>query len=255
MLHDQYVLVIMPPNTSNDARLNRIRAWGAMLALSMVTQREGLVYTSFGVAVALIIGTRGFKEMTIEYIRLLNPAAAAILEPWYRLSKDAPVPTCNLASNTREQNELFTLLCDLGFDVSLLPPCYAPAYHLYTKPSHRDSRRTPTEHDTWTSAITQSVLFGRSDICQTQEFEALREGFNYQLRPYDDGPRRSEVLSGVSALLAVPHSVLTVPDIHGHLRKAHHRDHVHPRGCLLQDLVAPLAFSDRARGSHQRRPR
>lgn len=173
-----------------------------MLALSMVTQREGLKCTSFGVAIALILGSNGFTQLTIQYIRLLNPEAAKRLEVWYRLPKDAPVPTSILRSNTEDQNDLFSLLCNLDLDVSLLPHCSAPAYPP-PQPRHIDVKRTSAEHDAWTSTITQRVLFGgQSDICQTKEFNALKEGFNYHLRRIED----DKWLTGVSTLLAIAHT-------------------------------------------------
>lgn len=199
---DAYVLVIMPRGTSSIRRFNRIRAWGALLALSMVTQREGLMYTSFGLAIALILGPEGFTQLSIEYIRLLNPAAAKHLEVWYKLPKDAPVPICRLQSNTREQNDLFSLICDLDLDVRVQLRRFPPAYHLLSQPRHIDPKRTPAGHDAWTGIITQCVLFGGSEFCSSQEFDALKSGFDYQLSRSEDGDR----LRSVSTLLAIAHA-------------------------------------------------
>lgn len=120
-----FIPLIMPPNTSEPARNDRLRAYGALLALSMVTQQDGLMYTSFAVVLGLILGSEGFT-LPIEYIRLLNHDAAERLQVWYDLSEDTPLPKCNLASNTKAQNDLFSLLCDVDLDVRLPPPRSLP---------------------------------------------------------------------------------------------------------------------------------
>lgn len=114
-----HVPIIKPPNTSEPSRFDRLRAYGAVLALSMVTQQEGLMYTSFGVVLGLILGADGFV-LSIEYLRILDPEAAELLEVWYALPEDAPVPKCWRETNTKAENDLFSLICELDLDVSIL---------------------------------------------------------------------------------------------------------------------------------------
>lgn len=92
----------------------------------MVMQQEGMVGTSFALAIALILGSEGFA-FTIEYLRLLNPHAAELLNPWYQWPKDAHVPTSVSRSNTVEENKLVAHLCALDIDVSLTSTCLASA--------------------------------------------------------------------------------------------------------------------------------
>lgn len=88
-----------------------------MLALSMVTQHEGLMGTSFALVLAFILGEDAFL-LSIEYLRILDPDAVERLAVWYELPKDGPVPKCSRTTNTKAQNALFSLLCDLDLDVS-----------------------------------------------------------------------------------------------------------------------------------------
>lgn len=122
-----YIPVIMPPNTSDPARYDRMRAYGALLALSMVTQQEGLMNTSFGVILALILGSSGF-DLSIDYLSLIDSDAAESLQVWYDLAADVAVPRCHSATNTSTQNELFSLICNLDIDVSHLSGSLACAH-------------------------------------------------------------------------------------------------------------------------------
>lgn len=191
-----FIPLIKPHNTSEPRRFDCMRAYGALLALSLVTQQEGLMYTSFGVVLGLILGSDGFT-LSIEYLRLLDPEAAKRLAVWYDLPEGAPVPKCRLESNTKAQNDLFSLLCDLDLDVSpLLPQARLDLANLDVQPAHIPATRTPAVHNVWTSIITQRVLFGgQYEMCETQEFKALKEGFDYQLQDGNthDGPTLLQV--------------------------------------------------------------
>lgn len=113
-----YIPVWLPTGTSSANRLDTMRAWGSVLALNMVMQQEGVIRTSFAIAIALIMGSEGFS-FTIEYLRLLNPQAAELLDPWYGWPKDTHVPTSVHPSNTADENKLVSHLCALDIDVSL----------------------------------------------------------------------------------------------------------------------------------------
>lgn len=57
--------------------------------------------------------------------------------------------------------------------------------------------RTAAGHAVWTNTITQRVLFGgQCQVCETQEFRALKEGFDYQLQ--EGSSRRDPTLLQVS---------------------------------------------------------
>lgn len=71
------------------------------------------------------------------------------------------------------------------------------------KPSHINDLRTSTVHNAWTSTVTQRVLFGgHHEFCETQEFKALKEGFDYQLQ--EGHGKHGPTLLQVSTLAICP---------------------------------------------------
>lgn len=248
--HDCWILkggalipVIKPPNTSEPERFDRFRAYGAMLALSMVTQQEGLMGTSFAVVLGLILGDEGFV-LSAEYLRILNPEAAERLAVWYELPKDAPITKCWNISNTKAQNALVSLICDLDLDVSFLttphPLC---TVDLQAQPSHISDTRTPAVHDVWTSTITQRVLFGSLyEICKTQEFKALKEGFDYKLE--GDHDYEATLIRVSSSIVPRDTTIDRTADVRRHRCKSFSRPHVHAHARHLRHCMATLAVPD-----------